>query len=277
MTIPTTPPGAAAAAPPGSDPIWAAIRAEAAEDIQAEPFLASHLQATILDHPTLERALSFLLAHKLASPTLPASGLREVFATAMAADPGIGEALRADLRAVLERDPACQRYSTPLLFFKGFHAIQSYRIGHWLWGQGRTALALTLQSRISEVFAVDFHPAARIGKGILLDHATGVVVGETAVIENNVSLLHAVTLGGTGKERGDRHPKVGQGVLIGAGAKLLGNIRIGEGVKIGAGSVVLTDIPPHTTAVGVPARIVERPRTDQPALDMDHRVNKLDG
>ena len=198
--------------------------------------------------------------------------LRDLIDEALVNDPEIGAAARADIEAVRERDPACRTYSNPLLFFKGFHAIQSYRIAHYYWRTGRESLALFLQGRISQVLAVDIHPAARIGRGILMDHATGVVIGETAVVEDNVSMLHEVTLGGTGKETGDRHPKVRKGVLIAAGATILGNIEIGEGAKIGAGSVVLDDVPPHTTAVGVPARVVGRPKSEQPALDMDHYI-----
>ena len=256
-----------------SDPIWDAIRREAQEDANLEPLLASHLHATILNHKSLENALSFHLANKLASPTLQAICLMELFCEAMDQDASISEAIRADIEAVVTRDAACDRYSTPLLHFKGFHAIQSYRIAHWLWNNGRQVLALTMQSRISEVLSVDFHPAARIGKGFMLDHATGVVVGETAIIKDNVSMLHSVTLGGTGKERGDRHPKIEENVLIGAGAKLLGNIKIGEGAKIGAGSVVLSDIPAHCTAVGVPAKVVCKTSSTCPSRDMDHRVH----
>jgi serine O-acetyltransferase len=180
--------------------------------------------------------------------------------------------VRADLRAVRDRDPACRRLSTPLLYFKGFHALEAHRVAHVLWGRERRGLARFFQNRASEAFGVDIHPAARIGRGIFIDHGTGVVVGETAVIEDDVSLLQQVTLGGTGKETGDRHPKVRAGVLISAGAKILGNIEIGEGAKIGAGSVVLKDVPPHTTAVGVPARIVGSPPEAQPALEMDQSV-----
>lgn len=258
--------------PTNHDAIWEAIRREADEDAAREPLLASHLHATILNHKSLENALCFQLANQLASPTLQAIILMELFSQAMEDDAYIREAIRADIQAVVDRDPACDRYSEPLLFFKGYHALQSYRVAHYLWNHDRRVLAMTLQSRISEVFSVDFHPAAQIGKGILLDHATGVVVGETAVIKDNVSMLHEVTLGGTGKERGDRHPKIGEGVLIGAGAKLLGNIKIGFCAKIGAGSVVLTDIPERTTAVGVPARIIGKARTETPALMMDHSV-----
>ena len=255
-----------------SDWIWKEIREEAAKHAEHEPILTSFLYETILNHESLEDALSYHLASKLDSSTLPAMLIRGIIQNAMSKNSLIGVAVRNDIRAVRERDPACQYYSTPLLYFKGFHALQSYRVSNWLWKQGREVLALCIQNRISEVFGVDVHPAARIGSGILIDHATGVVVGETAVVEDNVSILHEVTLGGTGKERGDRHPKIRAGVLIGAGAKILGNIEIGEGAKIGAGSVVLKDVPPHTTAAGVPARIVGKTDVAQPALEMDHRL-----
>ncbi|MBI4858666.1 MAG: serine O-acetyltransferase [Candidatus Riflebacteria bacterium] len=257
----------------GNDPIWEELRREARLEADREPLLASFMHGAIIHHATLEHALAGHLACKLGSagplqPTLLMDLFREVFES----DPTIREAIRADLKAVKERDPACRGYSIPFLYFKGFQALQSYRVSNWLWQVGRVALALALQGRISEVFAVDIHPAARIGKGILLDHATSIVIGETAVVKDNVSMLHEVTLGGTGKETGDRHPKVGEGVLIGAGAKILGNIRIGDGSKIGAGSVVVDDIPPHSTAVGVPARVVGRSAVDQPALEMDQRI-----
>jgi len=258
-----------------ADPVWQRIRDEARRDADAEPLLASYLHATILNHQKLESALAFHLANKLASPTLQPILLMELMVAAMTDDGSadIRAAIRADILAVLERDPACRRASAPLLYFKGYQALQSHRVAHWLWQQGREALALTIQSRVSEVFAVDIHPAARIGKGILIDHATGFVVGETSVIADNVSILHEVTLGGTGKAQGDRHPKIGEGVLIGAGAKILGNVRIGEGAKIGAGSVVLSDVPPHCTAVGVPAKVVGRTKVDRLVLDMDHRLS----
>ncbi len=260
-----------------TDPVWEAIRAEAAEETRNEPLLANFLYGVVLNHKTFEDALSFLLATKLESTTINALALRDLIDEALESDPEIGAAARADITAVLDRDPACTSHSTPLLYLKGFHAIQSYRIAHYYWAAGRESLALFLQSRISQVLAVDIHPAARIGRGILIDHATGVVIGETAVVEDNVSMLHEVTLGGTGKEIGDRHPKVRKGVLIAAGAKVLGNIEIGEGAKIGAGSVVLDDVPPHTTAVGVPARVVDRPKSEQPALDMDHYIGDDSG
>jgi len=263
-------PGRRAAHP--DDEVWHSIRASATREAASEPVLASFLHATILNHDSLEAALSFHLAQKLDSLTAPALLLREVIEDAFTAEAGIGEAIRCDLRAVQARDSACPEYAVAFLFFKGFHALQSYRIAHWLWNRDRQALALFLQNRISCEFGVDIHPAARIGCGILLDHATGVVIGETAVVGDDVSIMQSVTLGGTGKESGDRHPKVGSGVLIGAGAEILGNIRIGDGAKVSAGSVVLVDVPPHTTVAGVPARVVGKPCSETPALDMNHQL-----
>jgi len=254
------------------DPLWQTIREEVAADVQCEPVLASFLHATVLNHKGLEDALGFLLAGKLACSVLPAMLVRELIADAVEASPSIGQSMRADIRAIRDRDPAAKRFSEPFLYFKGFHALQTHRVAHWLWHEGREALALFLQNRTSEVFGVDIHPAARVGNGILIDHATSVVVGETAIIEDNVSILHEVTLGGTGKAEGDRHPKVRHGVLIGAGAKILGNVEVGRGAKVGAGSVVLEDVPPHCTVAGVPAKIIGRPDVDEPALEMDHRL-----
>lgn len=255
-----------------NDPIWQKIRTEVLATAQTESMLASFLHATILNHDRLEDALGFHLASKLGSATIPSMTIREVVDEALAADPKIGEAVRADIQAVVDRDPACPGFSIPLLYFKGFHALQSYRVAHWLWGQGRRALALHLQSLVAEIFSVDIHPAARIGKGILLDHADGLVIGETAVVEDDVSILHEVTLGGTGKESGDRHPKIRRGVLISVGAKILGNIEIGEGAKIAAGSVVLKSVAPHTTVAGVPAEVVGHPHEAKPSLAMDHML-----
>ncbi len=255
-----------------SDPIWDAIREETRTIAANEPILASFLHATILHHEELECALSFHLANQLDSPTATSMMLREIILEAFRDDRSIRCAIRDDLVAVLERDSACNEYSLPFLYFKGFQALQTHRVGHWLWNRGRTSLALFLQSRISQKFGVDIHPAARIGHGVMLDHGTGLVVGETAVIGNQVSILQSVTLGGTGKEEGDRHPKIGDGVLISAGAKILGNIRVGDGAKVGAGSVVLHDVPPHTTVAGVPAKVVGKPETERPALDMDHAM-----
>ncbi len=255
-----------------SDAVWQQIQTETAEDARHEPVLASFFHATILNHSTLEAALSFHLANKLHSATASALLIREVIQEALDTKPDIRAAIRADLQAVADRDSACSRISVPFLFFKGFHALQAYRVAHWLSHAGRESLALFLQNRISVEFGVDIHPAARIGSGILLDHATGIVIGETAVVGNNVSLMQSVTLGGTGKVSGDRHPKVGDGVLISAGAKVLGNISIGKGAKVGAGSVVLNDVPAHTTVAGVPAVVIGRPSCDEPALSMDHNL-----
>jgi serine O-acetyltransferase len=257
--------------------LWASIRSRAAERAAAEPMLASFLHATILNHQRLEDAVSFHLAGKLASETLPAMQLREVMQLAMEQDPAITAAICADIVAVQERDPAVKCCLVPLLFLKGVHALSAWRVAAWLWKQGRELIAVYLQNRISEVFGVDIHPAARIGRGILMDHATSIVIGETAVIEDDVSLLHEVTLGGTGKATGDRHPKVRRGVLIGAGAKILGNVEIGANAKIGAGSVVLKNVPPHCTVAGVPAVIVGKPVSNTPALDMDHEIGGNNG
>ena len=251
------------------DPIWDAIRQEVEQKIQLEPLLASFLHTAVLAHATLEQGLSLHLAHKLGAPTLTEVFLRDVIDDSMAADARIGASIRSDLQAFRERDPACARYSVPFLYFKGFHALQAYRIEHFLWHQERSELALYLQSRVSEVFAVDIHPAAQIGSGILRDHATGLVIGETAVVGDHVSLLHEVTLGGTGKATGDRHPKIRSGVLIGAGAKILGNVEIGEGAKVAAGSMVLNDVPAHCTVAGVPAQPVGECKESQPALEMN--------
>lgn len=252
--------------------LWGAIRERAAQRASSEPMLASFLHSTILNHERLEDAVSYHLAGKLASSTLSAMQLREVIDEAMSRDPEIVAAVCADIRAVQERDPAVKCCLVPLLFLKGVHALIGYRVANWLWKQGRELVALYLQNRISEVFSVDIHPAAKIGRGILMDHATSIVIGETAVIEDDVSLLHEVTLGGTGKATGDRHPKVRRGVLIGAGAKILGNVEIGQGAKVGAGSVVLKDVAAHCTVAGVPAVVVGKPCSQSPALDMDHEI-----
>jgi len=256
-----------------SDPVWECIRESVATAAQQEPVLASFLHATVLNHDSLEASLSFLLAQKLDSMNAPALLLREVIDEAFSTDSTIGDTIRLDLSAVKERDSACPDHAVPFLFFKGFHALQSYRIANWLWNHDRHPLALFLQNRISCEFSVDIHPAARIGSGILLDHASGVVIGETAVVGNDVSIMQAVTLGGTGKESGDRHPKIGNGVLIGAGAKILGNIRVGDGAMVSAGSVVLKDVPEHTTVAGVPAKVVGKPCSDAPALEMNHELS----
>lgn len=256
-----------------SDAIWETIRTEAEEQTKQEPMLAGFLYATILNHSTLEDALSFLLSSKLESSTLPSASVRDLIDEAFKNDADISEAIREDISAVCDRDPACGGFTSILLYYKGYHALQAYRAAHYFWRQDRKSLAHFLQSRISEVFAVDIHPAARIGKGILIDHATSVVIGETAVVEDYVSMLHEVTLGGTGKQTGDRHPKVRHGVLISAGAKILGNVEVGQNAKVGAGAVVLEDVPPHTTVVGVPAKVIGTPASESPALEMNHSMD----
>ncbi|KAF8069769.1 hypothetical protein N665_1136s0004 [Sinapis alba] len=247
---------------------------EAKSDVEKEPILSSYYHSSITSHPSLASALANILSVKLSTLTLPSITLFELFISVLQESPEIIESVKQDLLAAKERDPACLSYVHCFLSFKGFLACQAHRIAHKLWKQDRKILALLIQNRVSESFAVDFHPGAKIGKGVLLDHATGVVIGETAVVGDNVSILHGVTLGGTGKQCGDRHPKIGDGVLIGAGTCVLGNITIGEGAKVGSGSVVLKDVPPHTTAVGNPARLIggkENPKMlDKiPGLSMD--------
>jgi len=258
--------------PTAPPPVWAALRNEAYAAAKAEAALASLLAAVILNHDTLGDALSYQLARKLGDQELRAMSLRDTIEEAYEADPSIVQIAEDDLKAVFERDPACKGYVQPFLFFKGFLALQTHRVAHWLWSQERETLAFYLQSRMSELFQVDINPATRIGRGVFIDHGTGIVIGETAVIGDDVSMLQGVTLGGTGAERGDRHPKVGKGVLLGAGAKVLGNITIGDYAKIASGSVVLKPVPPHCTAAGVPARLVNCPTCDEPAKSMDHTL-----
>jgi serine O-acetyltransferase len=254
------------------DPVWDRLRKEAEEMAAGEPMLASFLYVTLLNHRTFESALAYHLAQKVGNADIRSMQLRELFDEALKLNPKMGEEARADIVAYYDRDPATHSYVQPFLFYKGFHALQTYRIGHWLWNNNRRAMALYLQNRVSDLFTVDIHPAAKIGRGVFIDHATGIVIGETAVVEDDVSMLHDVTLGGTGKEIGDRHPKVRRGVLISVGAKILGNIEIGEGSRIGAGSVVLQPIPPGCTAVGVPAKVVGCAGCDKPSHEMDHII-----
>ena len=261
-----------AAEPRTVDPVWNRIREAAHTAAAAEPVLAGTLHATILSQTRFEGALSYHLARLAGTTEVPAALIRQIFDEALNAEPAIGLAARADIMAVVERDPACTSHLDPLLWFKGYHALQTSRVAHWLWLQNRQTLAHFLQSRASALFGLDIHPGARIGKGIFIDHGTGVVIGETAVVEDGVSMLHGVTLGGTGKERGDRHPKVRRGVLLGAGAKVLGNIEIGACAKIAAGSVVLEPVPAGCTAAGVPARIIGCVDVPEPALEMDQRI-----
>lgn len=252
--------------------LWRTIFFEAEQAVRKEPLLASFIHLTVLRHKSLDDVLAFHLSSKLSSPVMDARALQEIFQEALKSDSEISLAMQSDIIACYDRDPACDYYCLPLLYFKGFHAIQSQRITHWLWNKERDSLAFFLQNRISEVMGVDIHPAAKLGHGLMIDHGTGVVVGETAVIGNNVSILHGVTLGGSGKVDGDRHPKIGDGVMIGANASILGNITIGERSKIGAGSVVLEDIPSFSTAVGVPAKIIATSLQHNPAFEMDQNI-----
>ena len=251
------------------DPVWSKVCDEAVEAIKAEPLLGGLIHSSLLHHSSMERALAYRFSLKLASGEMSEQILREIADEAYAVDPDLAQSARADLMAVFERDPACHRFLQPILFFKGFQAVQAYRVGHWLWKTGRRDLAYFVQMRVSEVFGVDIHPAAVVGRGIMIDHAHSIVIGETAVVGDNVSMLHSVTLGGTGKEDGDRHPKIGNGVMIGAGAKVLGNIHVGHCSRIAAGSVVLTDVPHNTTVAGVPARVVGEAGCAQPSQTMD--------
>lgn len=255
------------------DPVWSRIVEEAREAIASEPLLGGLVHSSVLHHATLERALAYRFSMKLASVEMPEQILREIADEGHEAAPLLGEAARADIVAIHDRDPACHRYLQPLLFFKGFQAVQAYRIAHWLWESNRRDLAYHVQARVSEVFGVDIHPAARVGRGLMIDHAHSIVIGETAVIGDNVSMLHSVTLGGTGKEEQDRHPKIGDGVLIGAGAKILGNIRVGNCSRVAAGSVVLHEVPPCKTVAGVPARVVGEAGCDHPAISMNQRLD----
>ncbi|HZR59506.1 MAG TPA: serine O-acetyltransferase [Xanthobacteraceae bacterium] len=251
------------------DPVWARIRREAEEIVRREPELASFIYSTVLHHDTLEAAVVYRLAERLNHAALSSGLIRQAYMDALRDEPSLGEIFRADIMATCDRDPATHRVIEPVLYYKGFHAIETYRLAHWLWNKGRRDFALHLQSRSSSVFQCDIHPAARIGRGIFLDHATSLVVGETAVIEDDVSLLHGVTLGGTGKEAGDRHPKIRYGVMIGAGAKILGNIEVGHCARIAAGSVVIRPVPNNVTVAGVPAKVIGVAGCPEPARSMD--------
>lgn len=251
---------------------WLTLKDEAKKVVEQEPLLASYVHACILTHHNFESSLSFILSNKMTDEVMPALAIREVFDEAYLLNPAIVDSAIADIKAVFDRDPAVHSYLTVLIHFKGFQSIQVHRLANYLWTKERRDLSLFIQSRNSEVFGVDIHPAASIGKGVMFDHATGIVVGETTVIEDNVSILQSVTLGGTGNESGDRHPKIRQGVMVGSGAKILGNIEIGRGTKVGAGSVVLNDVPAHVTVAGVPAKIVGRPCCENPCETMDQNI-----
>ena len=251
---------------------WKQLKSEAQQVSEKEPLLASYLHACVLSHHNFETSLSFILSTKVSDDVMPAISVSEMFDEAFMLAPEIVDAAMQDIHAVVLRDPAVSSYLTVLIHFKGFQALQVHRLAHYLWHKGRTELALFIQSRNSETFSVDIHPAATIGRGVMFDHATGIVIGETAVVEDNVSILQNVTLGGTGNEQGDRHPKIRCGVMIGSGAKILGNIEVGHGSKVGAGSVVLDSVPPCVTVVGVPAKVVGKPNCTMPCESMQQNV-----
>ena len=257
------------------DPIWQRIRGEAEDIVRREPELASFIYSTVLHHDRLEDSVIHRISERLDHSALSGDLIRQAYDEALRDQPDLGNAFRADLVAVFDRDPATARFIDPLLYFKGFHAIQTHRLAHWLFHKSRKDFAYYLQSRASAVFQTDINPAAQIGRGIFLDHATGFVVGETAVIEDDVSILHGVTLGGTGKENEDRHPKIRHGVMIGAGAKILGNIEVGYCARIAAGSVVVKSVPNNVTVAGVPAKVVGEDGCAEPSRTMDQMINAI--
>jgi len=259
----------------GEDAMWAHMRSEAEDALRLDPALTPLFLGELLNRNCFEEAVVHRVSGRLGASALDAAAIADAFLKALENHPEISEAFRADAAAYVERDPACRRLIDPLLYYKGFHAIQASRLAHALWRAGKRDFAFYIQSRISDALAADIHPAARFGKGIFLDHATGFVVGETAIIEDDVSILHDVTLGGTGKAAGDRHPKVRRGVMIGAGSKILGNIEIGACSRIAAGSVVLAAIPPNSVVAGVPAKVVGVESSAQPARDMDQILRGL--
>jgi serine O-acetyltransferase len=257
------------------DPIWTSVRTEGEDIVRNEPLLAAFVHSCVLNHETLEDAVAYRIAQRLDHPDYQAHLILQDFRAMARSQPQWSSVLRVDMQAVHDRDPACTRFIEPLLYFKGFHAIQTHRLAHWLWANGRRDTALYLQSRSSAIFQVDMHPQVRLGQGIFFDHATGIVVGMTAVIEDDVSILQGVTLGGTGKETGDRHPKIRRGVLIGAGAEVLGNIEVGCCSKVAAGSVVLKPVPEGVTVAGVPAKIVGEAGCAEPARAMDQLLSDM--
>ena len=259
------------------DPIWDAIRDEAQAAIANDPSLGGFMCRTVLNHERLEDAVADRVAERLHHTDVPADTLRHEFGEAERATESWGVRLRVDIQTVLDRDPASHRHIEPLLFFKGFHAIQAQRLAHSLWGRGRRDMALYVQSRMSAVFQVDIHPATQMGSGVFLDHGTGIVIGETAIVEDRVSIMQGVTLGGTGKECGDRHPKVRSGVLVGANSTVLGNIEIGHCSKIAAGSVVTKPVPPNVTVAGVPARVIGETGCDEPSAAMNQLLGRGGG
>lgn len=258
------------------NPIWSQMRKEAEHMAEREPALASFIHSSVLKHDGLVGALAYHLAKKLGDEDLSPMLIHEIFEEAIGADPKIADAVLADLSAVYERDPACNTYVEAFLFFKGFHALQCYRVAHWLWTHSRKPMALFFQSRVAQLYNVDIHPNAVLGRGIMMDHATGIVVGETAVVDDDVSMLHGVTLGGTGKETGDRHPKIRRGVLLSVDAKVLGNIEVGEYSRVAAGSVVLKPVPAYCTVAGVPAKIIGCRGPERPSHDMNQLIEEIE-
>jgi serine O-acetyltransferase len=255
------------------DPVWARIRREAEVVVRQEPELSSFIYSSVLHHDRLEQVVVHRIAERLDHPDVSGELIRQAYQGALDDTPALGDIFRADIVATYDRDPATNRFIEPVLYYKGFHAIQTHRLAHWLWGKGRKDFAYYLQSRASAAFNCDIHPAARIGRGIFLDHASGLVVGETAAIDDDVSILHDVTLGGTGNEAGDRHPKIGRGVMIGAGAKILGNIEVGHCARIASGSVVVKPVPHNKTVAGVPARVIGESGCAEPSRTMEQMFN----
>ena len=256
------------------DPVWEKIRSEAEQVLQDEPLLGAFIHKNLLQHSKIEDALAHRISLKLASMEISEQYFRDFCNRAYSEDESLAAFARSDIMATFERDPACYRFLQPLLYFKGFQAIQAHRIGHFMWKHGKRDIAYFIQSRVSEVFGIDIHPGAKVGQGLMIDHAHSIVIGQTAVVGDNVSMLHSVTLGGTGKEEEDRHPKIEDGVLIGAGAKVLGNIRVGRCSRIAAGSVVLREVPPKSTVAGVPAKVVGEAGCTTPSVTMDQLLGK---
>ena len=257
---------------PAEADVWSRLRQLAIEQVEREPLLSGHLYDLVLRHRGYPEALAYLIAATLSNQVFSLAGMVDLVGETISRHPGIAACSLEDLQAVVNRDPAAESPLVPFLYYKGFKALQAHRVAHVLWGEGRRGVARFLQSRVADSLAIDIHPAAQVGRGVFVDHGTGLVIGETSVVEDDVSILQNVTLGGTGKQSGDRHPKIRRGVMLGAGAKVLGNIEVGEGSKVAAGSVVLTAVPPHTTVAGVPARVVGTGRSDTPAFEMKQEI-----
>ena len=254
------------------DPVWQAVRDEAEAVVSKEPLMSSFIYNSILNRDSLESSVIYRIAERLHNRDFSGDLVRQSFEAMLEDWPEWSEILRIDIAAVYDRDPACARLIEPILYFKGFQAIQTHRLAHWNLMQGNRDVALYLQSRSSQVFQTDINPAAVFGKGIFLDHATGVVIGETAAVGDNVSILHGVTLGGTGKDTEDRHPKIGNGVLLGAGATVLGNINVGDCSRIAAGSMVIKDVPKNVTVAGIPGRVVGIAGCSEPSRSMNQII-----